>query len=84
MVYIPECKQQELSNNTLRYQILHTLNWAVVLLLSESHAIINDLDVILHGFMSQITYTTVVRVKLLSKLTFHARLFTCLTRKTVV
>ena len=26
MVYIPECKQQELSNNTLRYQILHTLN----------------------------------------------------------
>jgi hypothetical protein len=33
--------------------------WAVVLLLSESHAIINDLDVILHGFMLQIIYTTV-------------------------
>jgi hypothetical protein len=29
--------------------------WAVALLLSESHAIINDLDVILHGFMLQYT-----------------------------
>jgi hypothetical protein len=37
--------------------------WAVVLLLSESHAIINDLDVILHGFMLQIIYTKVFRVK---------------------
>ena len=36
---------------------------AVVLLLSESHAIINDLDVILHGFMLQIISTTVSQVK---------------------
>jgi hypothetical protein len=32
---------------------------AVVLLLTESSAIINDLDVIVHGFMLQIMYTTV-------------------------
>jgi hypothetical protein len=31
----------------------------VVLLLSESRAIINDVDVILHGFMLHIIYTTV-------------------------
>jgi hypothetical protein len=37
--------------------------WAVVLLLSESRTIINDLDVILHGFLLQIIYTTVFRVK---------------------
>jgi hypothetical protein len=36
--------------------------WAVVLLLSESCAIINDLDVILYGFMLQIIYTTVFQV----------------------
>ena len=41
--------------------------WVVVLLLSESCEIINDLDVILHGFMLQIIYTTGFRVKLLSK-----------------
>jgi len=35
------------------------LIWVVVLLLSESRAIINNLDVILHGFMLQIIYTTV-------------------------
>ena len=33
--------------------------WAIVLLLSESSVIINDLDVILHGIMLQIIYTTV-------------------------
>ena len=36
--------------------------WDVILLFSESRAIINDLDVILHGFMLQIIYTTVFRV----------------------
>ena len=36
-------------NNTRRYEILHT----------ESCAIINDLDVILLGFMLQIVYTTI-------------------------
>ena len=46
--------------NTRRYEILHTVNMGVVLLLSESHAIINDLYVILHGFMLQIIYTTVL------------------------
>ena len=30
--------------------------------LSEIHAIINDLDVILHGFMLQIIYTTVFKL----------------------
>ena len=57
MVYIPECKQQN-------YQIIHpytryfTLKiLAVILLLSESRAIINDLDEISHGFMLQIIYT---------------------------
>ena len=38
---------------------------AVVLLLTESSAIINDLDVIVHGFMLQIMYTT---VRLLNRL----------------
>ena len=61
MVYIPECKQQ-----------LRTMKWYThirdiahfkVLLLPESRAIINDLDMILHGLMLQIFYTT-VRVKL--------------------
>ena len=39
------------------------LKSAVVLLLSEGHAMINDLDVIFHGFMFQIIYTTVFQVK---------------------
>ena len=47
----------------------------IFLLLSESRAVINDLDVILHGFMLQIIYTTVFRVKQSSNR---------LTRKTVV
>jgi hypothetical protein len=52
MVYIPECKA--IAKN---YGITHDMRYstleicAVVLLLSESRAIINDLDVILHGFM---------------------------------
>ena len=36
--------------------------WAIVLLLSESSVIINDLNVILHGIMLQIIYTTVFRL----------------------
>ena len=62
MVYIPE---QQLNN----YEIKHadtrycTLKIWAVLLLSEGRAIINDLDVILHGFMLQSMYTTVFRVK---------------------
>jgi hypothetical protein len=39
---------------------------------------------ILHGFMLQIIYTTVFRVKRLSKLTLRVQLFNHLTRKTVV
>jgi hypothetical protein len=57
---------------------------AVVLWLSESHAIINDLDVIFHDFMIQIIYTTVFRVKRLNNFMLHVRLFNRLTRKTVV
>jgi len=40
--------------------------WAVVLLLSESRALINDLYVMLHGFMLQIIYTTIFRVNRLN------------------
>jgi hypothetical protein len=54
---------------------LHTLIWAVVLLLPESRAIINDLDVILHGFMLQIISTTVFRVEWLHNLMLHVRSF---------
>jgi hypothetical protein len=43
------------------------LIWAVVLLLSEIRAIINDLDVILHGFMLQIINTTAFRIKRLKE-----------------
>jgi len=80
MVYVAECKQQ-LRNNTGRYDILHTFNLAVVLLLSESRAIINDLEVKLHGFMLQIIYTTVFRFKRLNNITFRVRLFNRLTRE---
>ena len=56
---------------------------AVVLLLSESHAIINDLDVILHGFMLQIISTTVSQVKRLSNLIHHVR-FSLTIRKSML
>ena len=42
--------------------------WAVVLLFAESRAVINDLDAILHGFMLQIIYFIVLRVKRYFKL----------------
>ena len=53
------------------------LIWALVLLLSVSHAIINDLDVILHGFMLQVIYSTIFLVKRLNNLIsrFTFRLF---------
>jgi hypothetical protein len=66
----------------MRYYTLYI--WNVVLLLSESRAIINDLDDILHGFMLQIIYTTVFRVKRLKNITLGVRLFNRLARKTVV
>ena len=65
MVYIPECKQQ-IRTNTFRHEIVHPLN--LILLLSESCAIINDLEVILHGCMLQIIYITVFPVKQLNNL----------------
>ena len=37
--------------------------WDVVLLLSQSRAIVNDLEVKLHGFMLQIIYSTGFQVK---------------------
>jgi hypothetical protein len=52
--------------------------WDVV---SESHAIINDLDVILHGFMLQFIHTTVFRVKQLNNLKLRVRLFNRFTYK---
>ena len=65
----------ELRNNTRRYAILHILNIGCSFLPPESRAIINDLDVILHGFMLQITYTTLFQVKRLNNLTLRVRLF---------
>ena len=52
----------------MRYCTLYI--WAAVLFLSESCAIINDLD----DFMLQIIYTTVFRIKRLNNL-----MFDCLT-----
>jgi hypothetical protein len=66
------------------WDIAHFEIWAVVSLLSESCEIINELDVILHGFMLQIIYTTVFRVKRFNNLTLHIRLLNRLTWKTVV
>ena len=44
--------------------VVHFRNMGCTILLpSESRAIINDLDLILHGFMLQIIYTTIFRVK---------------------
>ena len=47
-----------MSATAKNYGIIHTDTryctfkiWTVVLVLSESHAIISDLDAILHGFM---------------------------------
>ena len=65
MVYIQECKQQPRTITIVFvFFIIHAdtrhctlLIWAVVFLLSESSAIINNLDVILHGFILQIIYT---------------------------
>jgi hypothetical protein len=73
MVYKPECKQQ-----------LRTLNLGCSLLLSENCAIINDVDVLLHGFMLHIIYTTIFRAKRLNNFMGHVRLFNRLTRKAVV
>jgi hypothetical protein len=50
-------------------------NMSLYQLLSESRANLNDLDMILHGFMLQIIYTTVFRVKQLSDFTFRVQLF---------
>jgi hypothetical protein len=73
------------------YDIIHvdarycTLYFRPVgLLLLETRAIITDLDVILHVFMLQIIYTTVLRVNQSSNLSFHVRLFNSLSQKTVV
>ena len=57
-----------MSTTAKNYKIIHAderycTRWAVALLLSESRAIINDLDVILHGFILQIIYITFFLVK---------------------
>ena len=68
IIYQNSSNSQELWNNTRRYEILHTLKrcCTVYLLLSESSAKINDLDVILHGFMLQIINIT-LRVRLFNR-----------------
>ena len=48
---------------TQKRDIAHFKSRLYFLLLSESRTIITNLDVILHGFMLQIIYTTVFRVK---------------------
>ena len=60
IVYIPECKQQlkTMKSYTQIRDNAHFKSLAVVLLLPESHAIMNDHDV----FMLQIIYTTIFRV----------------------
>ena len=80
MVYISECKQQL---KTMKYytpirNIAH-FNSGMQFNNFQRHSIINDLDVILHGFILQIIYSTVFRVK-----QFYVRCFNRLTRKTVV
>jgi len=60
MVYIPECKKTAKNTDTSNCA---PKIWAVVLLLSESRVIINDLDVILYGFMLDIIYITVFELK---------------------
>ena len=63
-IYKNVSNSQELLQLFLVFFIIHAdtrhctlLIWAVVFLLSESSAIINNLDVILHGFILQIIYT---------------------------
>jgi hypothetical protein len=63
---------------------MHTLNLGCSLLLSENCAIINDVDVLLHGFMLHIIYTTIFRAKRLNNFMGHVRLFNRLTRKAMV
>jgi hypothetical protein len=60
MVYIPKCKQQlrTMKEYTQIRDIAHSKS-GVKLYYSKSSAIINDLDVILNGFMLQIIYTMV-------------------------
>ena len=79
MAYISECKQQ-LRTMKEYTQIRDIAHWAVVLSVSESCAIINDLYVILQGFMLQIINTSFPSYNL----TLHVRFFNHLTWKTVV
>jgi hypothetical protein len=60
IIYQNSSNSQELWNNTRRYEILHTLKrcCTVYLLLSESSAKINDLDVILHGLILNFVHNT--------------------------
>jgi len=69
-------KNYEIIHGVTRYCTLEI--WAVVVLLSENRAIMNDLDVILHDFILQIIYTTVFRVRL-NSLMLRVRLFIRLT-----
>ena len=49
LVYITSYQNYEIIHADTRYCTRYI--WAVDLLLLESHAIINDLDVIVHGFI---------------------------------
>jgi hypothetical protein len=49
-------KNYDIINTDTRYCTLSI--WAVALLFSEDRAVVNDLDVILHGSMLQIIYAT--------------------------
>jgi hypothetical protein len=55
------CKNYEIILADTNYCTLYI--WAVDVLPSESYVIINDLDVIFHGFILKIIYTMVFEVK---------------------
>jgi hypothetical protein len=61
----PNKDLQNTTQTTKRFRKIGLL----LTLLSESRAIINDLGVILHGFMLPIFYTTVLLVKRLNNIT---------------
>jgi len=80
-IYQNVSNSKELWNNTRRYEILHTLNLDCSFITLRERAVINNLDVILYGFMLQIIYTTVFPVERFNNLKLSVRLFNCFTRK---
>ena len=72
----------ELWNNTCRCVILHTLNLGCSFITIREPCSNQQLKCVITGFMLQIIYNTGVRVKQLTNLMLHVRLFNCLTLET--